>query len=239
MKTLIFTLALLGMTGVGFGIYYSMPKQSSTEISVMWDVTDIFLAQPQANGIIPLYGLSSNKWNGAYLRFQNISSVSYNPVTEVSLLSANEWLSNEYERDNDITSFTGQVQQTIADSLKDKVGRRHSSIYLPIANELALLSQSSSQQKILLIYSDLMENDTNFSFYNKHIFTMLKNSPDKVREHFTAEQPLGNLHGIEVYLIYQPKNACTDLEYQVVSGFYKTMLESAGAKVTITANLTN
>jgi hypothetical protein len=227
------------LTAAGAGIYYYMPKQPTLEISAMEDVTDFQLAQPQANEIIPLYGLSSNKWNGAEFRFQNISNVSYNPVTEASLLPANEWLSNEYDRDNDIKSFTGQVQKIITDSMPAKIGRWHSSVYLPIANELNLLSQSSSQRKILLIYSDLMENDTNFSLYNKHTFSLLKSDPSKVKEHFDAMQHLNNLNGVEVYLIYQAKDNCSDLKYQILSGFYKTLLENAGAKVTITANLTN
>jgi hypothetical protein len=52
-------------------------------------------------------------------------------------------------------------------------------------------------------------------------------------------QHLNNLNGVEVYLIYQAKDNCSDLKYQILSGFYKTLLENAGAKVTITANLTN
>ncbi|HTB30844.1 MAG TPA: hypothetical protein VK808_02400 [Bacteroidia bacterium] len=238
MKTIIITLASLFII-TGMCIYFSMPTQVTKEVSVMRDVTDSELAQPNANQIIPLFGLSDNKWNGAQFHFQDISNVSFNQVVEVSIPSGNEWLSNEFNRDKDIKTFYGQIAQTITDSTKEKIGRTHSSVYLPIANELNRLSQSSAKRRVLILYTDLMENDINFSFYNKATFTLLKKNPEKILDHFKSEQPINRLDGIEVYLIYQPKDACTDLQYQVVSNVYKTMLTALGAKVTITANLAN
>lgn len=238
MKAIIITLLTLLLI-TGLGIYLSVPKKYSTEVSIMRDLTDMELARPDAAQIIPLFGLTTNKWAGAKFQFHDISDVSFNPVTEVSIPPANDWLSDEYKRNKDIKSFYGEIAQAIIDSTKEKIGRTHSSVYLPIANELNRLAQSSANRRILILYTDLMENDQNFSFYSKATFAQLKNNPEKIVEHFKTEQPLSRLDGIEVYLIYQPKDAATDLQYQLVSGLYKAMLEKAGAKVTITANLIN
>lgn len=237
MKTLLITLLII--LSIGFGVFYFTPKPITTEISVMRDVTSLHLAEPVSSEIIPLFDLMASKWDGALFRFQDISNVSFNPVAEASIPSVNQWLSNEFQRDNNIKTFNGQVAQIISDSTKYKVGWWHASVYLSIANELNLLSKSPAQKRILIVYSSLMENNPDFSFYCNHVFSMLQNNPVKVKEHFEKEQPLNNLNGIEVYLIYQPVNAFSDLQYQVVAGFYKTMLTVAGAKVTITANLTN
>jgi hypothetical protein len=237
MKTLFITLLII--LAIGLGVFYFTPKTSTVEISVMRDITSPHLAEPVSSEIIPFYGLSANEWNGAIFRFQNISNVSFNPVAEASISSTNEWISNEFQRNNDIKVFNGQVAQIISDSTKYKVGWWHASVYLSIANELNLLSKSPAQKRILIVYSSLMENEPNYSFYCEHTFSMLQQAPEKVKEHFEKEQPLNNLNRVEVYLIYQPVNAFSDLQYQVVAGFYKTMLTAAGAKVTITANLTN
>src|SRR5580692_3459187 len=192
MKTLTTIIAIILVVGGYIVINEVMKKQPSTEISLMRDVTDSELARPEANQIIPLLGLSHNKWAGAQFRMQNITNVSFNPINEASIVSVNDWLTDEYKRDKDVKAFIGQIEQIVMDSAQDKIGRTHSSVYLPIANELSRLSQSSADRRILLIYSDLMENDPNFSFYNKQTFSLLKNNPDKVKEHFEAEQPLGS-----------------------------------------------
>ncbi|HTB30985.1 MAG TPA: hypothetical protein VK808_03115 [Bacteroidia bacterium] len=235
MKRTLIILTLLAAGGLG--VYYSIPKQSTTEISVMRDITSQQLAQPEITSIMPLYKLDSNEWNGAIFRFSNITNLSLNQMVEVTIPSENKWLSNEFDRAKAIKAFTGQITNILTVAQSDTVGRWNSSIYLPLSTELNLLSQSSAQTKVLLAYTDLMEYEPNLSFYSKKVLALLVNNPDKVKQYLEKQQPLNNLKGIEVYLIYQPENTTDDSQYRVVSNFYKQMLESAGAKVTITPNL--
>jgi len=167
MKTIILIILIVIIGGVCTAVYLASKDSEITEISTLRDVTDKFLSQPAANEIIPLYGLDNQKWNGAIFHFTNISDVSFNRTREASIGTANQWLSNEYDRAKEVKMFYSSISQILTDTQKDTLGRRHSSIYVPVANELNRLSQSSSKRRILLVYSDLMENDLNFSIYDQ------------------------------------------------------------------------
>ena len=235
MKT---TLAiLLALGAVVTIIAFTSPKLSTTEVSVFRDVTSQHLAQPDSGALLKFYDFSDNEWNGGIFRFTNITDVSANPVIEVSIDPANKWLSSLPQRNQNIQKFEGQVEQITTNAQQDTVGRWHSSIYLPIAREINRLSQSTANRRVLVVYSDLMENEPDFSFYSSSTFSLLQSNPEVVTKFFEQEQSLGQLNGIEVYFIYQPDSTLSDQQFNVVSGFYKNLLEAKGAKVTIEANL--
>ena len=237
MKYIIGTILIIG--AVVFAVAYTAPKQSTTEVSVLRDITSPQLAEPQAGTILPLFNLSSNAWDGAQFRFADISSVSYTPVKEASISVANQWLSNELERNKEVGQFNSDVENILTDAQKENVDRWHSSIYAPIARELNRLVQSPAQNRILIVYSDLMENNYDFSFYCPKGFSLLQSNPGVIEKYFEKEVPLSQLNGIQVYFIYQPTGTVSDWQYNFVSQFYRNLLEKKGATVTIEANLTN
>ena len=231
------TLLLLCVAIFLFSYTYKAPP--TTDISALRDITDKHLAQPTADEILSLLDFSGrHRWNGAKLRFSNLTDVSYNHVMETSMDNANEWFSNEIARDNQIQKFKTEVSRIINES-NEPVGREHSSVYLPIAAELFRLSQSHAERKVLLVYSDLMENDLEVSLYSKDELHRLKTNPDSLKEIFLKRKPLPNLEGITVYFIYQPSDAVQDNEYRLISDFYRSLLEEKGAKVYFEANLAN
>jgi len=236
MKTIITIILIVFICGVSTAVYFSNSNQT-IEVSVLRDVTELHLSQPMANEILPLYGLDIQKWSGGDFHFANISDVSYNQTKEAHLTTANQWLSNEYDRTKQVKLFYSSITQILTDAQKDTIGRWHSSIYVPLANELNRLSQSTSKRRILLVYSDLMENDLSLSFYNKRTLSLLASNPGVVRKQLESIASLNNLSGIEIHLLYQPPNAESDMQFKIVSGFYKQLLESKGATVSISANL--
>jgi len=125
----------------------------------------------------------------------------------------------------------------ISNSETESVGKDNSAVYFTIAKELNRLSHSKTTTKLMLVYSDLMENTPGMSFYDSDTFTKIKSAPNTIQHYFESQQKLTNLNGIKVYLIYQPENTKQDEDYKVVSGFYKNWLESKGAIVEISANL--
>lgn len=233
MKTIIVIIVLLS-AGV-WAASFLHHDTSVTEITVLRDVTDNMLSQPNTDEILSLYGRDKDKWNGAALRFIDITDVSFNGISEVRLEAVNKWLSNEPARDKEIKSFKSKVVEIL--SSKTSIGKAHSSIYIPLTRELNILSQSKADRKIFLIYSDLMENSPAVSFYNKAAFARLQANPDSLKQLFEKLQPLHQLAGIEVYLIFQPVDVSQDEAFKTVSEFYKKMLEDKGAHVTISANL--
>jgi hypothetical protein len=236
MKTILTVLLLLGAGIFLFSYTYKAPP--ITDISVFRDITDKHLAQPKADEILSLLDFSGDrKWNGAAFRFSDLTDVSFNRVSEASIENANQWLSNEIERDKEIQKFKDDVSKTI--STNEPIGKEHSSVYFPIASELTYLSQSRADRKILLVYSDLMENDLDISLYSKQELELLNTNLDSLKGIFEKRKALSSLQGIEVYFIYQPNNAVEDKDYRLVSDFYRSLLESKGAIVHISANLIN
>ena len=236
MKTTIFIIIALLATVTLF-MSRTTEKPTTTEVIVLRDITEKSLARPNADELTGLFNLSANAWNGSTFSFENITDVSYNPVNEVRILPQNEWLSNELQRTKEINNFKNKVSEIIADSAKENIGKSKSSIYVPLVQKLNHLSQSQSQKRILIIYSDLMENTKDISFYNVKTMKLLKTNPDAISKQFDALQPINNLGGTQVYFVFQPANPDSDSEYKTVSQFYQKLLEDKGAKVNISANL--
>lgn len=230
MKTAI-TILLLS-AAIAAVMAYTAPKAETHEISVLGDITDSMLAEPKAEEILPLYG--TNQWNGRILRYRNISDVDYSKTRQVSLESEQMWFSNSILREKKIENFNQEAEKILAGA-KDSPGRSHTSAYIPIAAELNLLAKSQAQTRILLVFSDLMENGTGISFYGKQ--EIIKNNADSLMKYFEDVMPLEPLDGITVYLIYEPLDNQDSERFRTVSEFYRSILQAKGAEVIIGANL--
>ena len=212
-------------------------KPQTIDISEIVDFTDPLIAKPNPDEAISLFNLNNNKWSGGNFRLLYITNVSYNPMFEARIEAENEWLSNKFQRAEKVKKFNSEINKIVSGLSKEVVGKDNSSVYFPIAKELNRLSQSSATTKVMLIYSDLMQNTVEMSFYDKQKFNLLKTNPDLIKKYFDSQTELKNLSGIKIYLIYQPANTTADENYRIVSSFYKNLFESKGAEVEITANV--
>lgn len=237
MKILLIMFTTFILIGAVIIFHVIKAQQVTTEVSVLRDITDKHISQPKAKEILPLFDLSAkNKWNGGIFRFQNISDVSFNQAKAVSIEPAQPWLSNEFTREKQLERFEDSISHIVVDAAKDSVGKEYSSIYYPLAAELNRISASATQKKILVLYSDLMQNDLSVSLYAQE-FDLLKHNPDSLKAELEKQKPLLDLTGIEVYIIYQPDDQEQDQEFRIVSAFYTKLLEEKGATVSISANL--
>jgi hypothetical protein len=209
----------------------------TTEVVVIRDITDSMTAIPNADEISTLVNLNKELWNGAKFRHVNLTDVSINKIHETSIDSENEWLGNKFKRRENVKAFYSEITRIVSDASKEKIGKNNSSLYLPIAKELNRLSQSTAGKRVLLIYSDLMENTDEMSFYENNEFNLLKTNPDSVKRYFDSQMVLKNIDGLKIYLVFQPLNIKEDEIYKVVADFYKNLFESKGATVEITASI--
>ena len=230
------TLIVIIFSVVAIWYTYTPNNPSLTEVSVLQDVTDTQMIQPHLVEVLSLFNFE-DKWNGFLFRYTDITDVSLNQTSQAKLESQNQWLSNEMDRDKEIDSFKGKVADIISKAEKNNRGKAHSSVYLPIAKELNHLNESVANRKVLLIYSDLMENTQELSFYKPYDIIRLKKSPDEIQQKFEEQIPIDSLSGIEVYFIYQPGNNKSDQDFQIISDFYRKLLEVKGAKVSVSANI--
>ena len=212
-------------------------KSQTTDLSEVVDFTDPLLAKPRPEEAISFVNLNNNKWSGVNFRLMCITNVSYNPMFEAKIDAENELLSNQFQRAEKVKKFYADVNKILSDISIQTVGRDYSSVYFPIAKELNRLSQSNSTKKILLIYSDLMENTDEMSFYTKENINLLKSNPEVIRKYFENSVSLENLSGINIYIIFQPNGISEDEQFKLASKFYKDLFESKGATVEITASV--
>ena len=211
-------------------------EESTTEVVILHDITDTHIAQPDTQEILSLFHIQ-NKWNGGVFYFTDLTDVSYNQTKQAKLEPRNEWISNEFDREKEIKKFKEEIAEIIKNETMGNTEKTNSAIYLPIARELNKLKNSKAQRRILVVYSDLMENTETLTFYKKDDFEQLKINPKQIKEAFEKQATLDSLNGIEVYFIYQPAENNSDQKFQILSGFYKKLLEDKGAKVIISANL--
>jgi hypothetical protein len=216
------------------------PKHKTIEVSVLGDVTEKLLAQPNPSETLPLFHLNADPLDGAEFSYANMSDVSLNRRTAFSLAQGgNSITTNQFDRKREVQKFEKSVTGFFDSLSTDTIGRDHSSVYLAIVQELNRLAKSKADRKILLVYSDLMENTQSVSFYDKRMISLLHSSPNTISGLLFSQLPIQNISGIEVHFVYQPKNANDDNAFRVVSGFYKKILEAKGAIVFISANLIN
>ncbi len=228
--------AIVAVTAIALIVGCTSQKPEVTEVVVLRDITDRHLVQPNADKILTLFNPRS-KWNGRVFHFSDLTNVSYNQGIEVKLEAKNEWLSNELDRDKEIKGFENRLTEILGKNEREPIGQDNSSVYFPMAKELNRLAQSSSAKRILLIYSDLMENTREMSFYDGGKFRLLKTNPNELKSYFDSQVELKNLSGIIIYIIYQPKGIKEDEQFKAISEFYKNLFESKGAEVEIAASI--
>jgi hypothetical protein len=213
-------------------------QRKHNEYGAMIDFTDSVKAIPAADAVIADIGIDKNIWYSVNFNLRKFTDVSYTPYAQVSLAKAPPRLeASKFTRQRDVTAFTTKLTAVIDSAREDTSGKPNSSIYLPMVEELTRLSNVTADRKVLVIFSDLMENSPDLSFYSPRMLTLIRTNPDKVKAMLFAKAKLPNLKGIEIKLIYEPKNAKEDVVFQTVSQFFSSMFTEAGAMVTISASL--
>ena len=237
MKTLLYiiiTLIVISVSWVGLSKISPVEK---TDTSVINDLTDNFLSRPKPESIIHLYDFTNNKWMEGEFNYIELTDLNINSIQHASIGTKSLFLRNEFKRKDEIKSFITKIDTIIPSSSNITSGKDNSAIYNPVAKELNRLGKSTTTNKIMLIYSDMMENTDKISFYDSDVLHGLKSKPEKMRQFFESQVKLNDLKGIRIYIIYQPMNTQQDNAFNIVSNFYKQFFESKGATVEITANL--
>ena len=231
-----FVLASLGTMFLVIACH--QPRPQTTEVFVLWDITEPHQPVPEARSVLQLYGLDKDPSRGAIFRFSFVNDLQLNQETVFELpASAQNVLSNQFDRKREIDRFVSNVTAFLDSLAMDTVGREQSALYVPIAQTVNILAQSSSDRKILLLYSDLRENTARLSFYDKRTIAQMQADSARLASTLESEEPLGELSGIEVYILYQPRDVADDVSFATVSRFYRGLFTAKGATVTVAASL--
>jgi hypothetical protein len=235
MKSAIQLFAAILLIVTGLYLFLTTDHLSKNEIVVIRDLTDSFAALPSPEALAPFYGLKSIH-NGVRVKIVPVSDIVYNKVTEVELEPKHWYLVNKITRLKDIKAFEVKIRDALA-SEHIVHGRNHSNVYRALSRELNGLSESWSPKRYLIAYTDLMEYSDLADFYDPETFEILRTDPKKMAESLEKQFPLKDLKGIEVHIVFEATDYEQGRRFDVVSGFYKSMLEAKGAKVHIGGNL--
>jgi hypothetical protein len=215
-------------------------KHTTASISIFSDVTDPKFTQPDINEILEMQGFSDVKhpemWNGITIRATVLSDVDLNRVKTALLKPQNPWLSNEFERAKEISRFR-EESENLMQGLQDENGKNQSSIIKPIYEETLRLINDSSNEKVLIVYSDLIQNTSELTLYSPAELEAFAKKNDSVN-YLEQEYPLPtSIKGLIVYLIYSPVDAIDNERYIKISDVFKEYFERNGAQVIRRANL--
>ncbi len=217
---------------------YTRPTRSTSEVWLLVDRTEEHKALPVIEEILRLFALVKDKWNGAILHVERLTDVSYNRVSQTSLAEADPLFSSTFTRDADVLTFTSAATTALDSLAADTIGRPHSSVYIPMTRALNALSGSFSETRVLVVYSDLRENRSSLSFYDKHTLALLREDASKIESQLLADMPLNDLSGITIHFVYEPKDETDDVTFRLIASFYERLFTSRGATVRVGGSLT-
>ena len=219
-------------------------RVSYMDISVIRDITDPHVLQPNANSILALYNLSENKSADVNFRYCEILDKVLVPAVDLHL--PDEAVTNRQNKKNEplyreriILNFYDTIRKTLSPSYinSDSSFKDYSECYKTISGELSLLFQSKSSNRVLLIFSNLFENSEILNIYIEKTKNLLLQKPGKIAEQFEKYNLLPErLNGIKVFFVFQPITRAEDLLYLQIVSEYRRLLESRGAIVKVQAN---
>lgn len=210
----------------------------TTAISVLRDDTDS-LTRPNSE-LVNLYGISDAKLLGGYLfRERAISDVSLNHVHQEYVKPTTYINSNDNSRVAELKAFKNRIIKYI-DSLVNEPykPKANSLVYQAIVSELQNLQKTEATNKYMIIYSDLLQNSDEFSFYKGKDFDEAKSHPDKVVARFESMAPMPDLSGMKIYVINTPRNYAAERKFSVAVSVFKLLVEQKHGQLIVESNIT-
>lgn len=219
----------------------SSPEQrQSKAISVLFDITDPLTARPDADELYNFLDADNSNQN-LHIRYGEISQVDFNPVRElIRPASKTGLLSNAVEEKQRMRGFGKELEALLVptDSITPQ---DHSSIFMPIISEIKVLQDFDNvSDKTLIIYSNLMENNSWISYYRYDDLLNLEYRPEVLLEKYLQKTDGINPSDIlQIHVIYIPEDAKSNRQYQHLQQLYRMVFEKLGISISFSANLTN
>lgn len=202
--------------------------QFDTELVVAIDRTDKTI-RPDAVEIIRLSGINENPWAGIKITITEITDVSTN-LSKTFLIDGESEIQGYSELrtakllhlKKELTAYVRQFDTSLT--------REYSQISRSLGSICNYLSQSKARRRIVLLYSDCMEN-ASINFYKPETMDLVRKSPEKVIAILERETPLKDLTGVRIYFQYKTKDFAQDLIYRTASSCFIKMYEKHHAQV--------
>lgn len=214
---------------------------TSKAVSLVLDVTDPRGYWPTPEQMLQQFNCKETPDAECVFRLRSISDKRLTPITMFHLADTKSMDKENTENDpqfrnKNITAFYAMTRKAITDFYKKtdtSQSLTNSECFATIADELAFLAKDVSDQKLLIVVSDLMEKSTIADFYTNST----SNTKLIIGQLDRANLLPQNLTGISVIFLFNPRDRKEDQAFGFIASAYKQLLESKGAEVKIQANL--
>ncbi|GEM_PF-1729644 len=249
MRKYLFFLVLV----IAFGIFFNScreEKATTTSICVLIDVSDKrFKNQDYVNENVPkflsLMKLSGQTggFSGGQIKLSLINELSDSKSKTIKIETGETGLmgENPLNRKDKVVKFQNELVQSFTQILEQaNWGTNASKIYQKVTRELIKMKKSEADNKYLIIYSDMLENSSLFSFYGtdwKKNIEKLMADPEKALEYLSKKGPaLPDLSEFEIFVI-PSRTSENDEKINLSEQFWKVLFEFQGATISFNSSL--
>jgi hypothetical protein len=203
----------------------------NTDVTTMIDLTDSLTVYPTAKDLLAPFSLNTNLWQSIRITVVAIADKDINKTEVVSLEPGDKLTGNKMLRRAKINRFISNLQ-TALQSFKVVHALPRSIIFRSIATQAIALHASASTHKVLLIFSDLLEN-SEVDFYDAQTRLALQTHPAVIEKQLSLNTSLSMLNGLSVWFLYVPANYHINSVYMPIARFYEHAYKAHHAEVHI------
>ncbi|MBN1822019.1 MAG: hypothetical protein JW833_14960 [Prolixibacteraceae bacterium] len=222
----------------------------TTGITVLIDVSDEKFRSPDfvsgnTASILKIMKIDNDegKFAGGSVKFSLINDISDSQSQQVSLKTGKPGLMGENPliRNDEVNKFISDIESVFTKTVNSaEWGTDESKIYQKVARELNNLNEQESDRKVLIIYSDMLENSSLFSFYGPNAKTAIEKyiaTPNETLEEFSRSAPkINTLNNIGIIIITNRNNENDNL-VNLSERFWTAMFSNLGATVSFSSSL--
>lgn len=205
------------------------PPQSIT-VSVLADKTDSIIPQPEMEHISHFMDSPVYESGRREFWYSSITNTSVNAQFKAELF-ASSLMENNLKRNMKTQKFYEGIASHLEHENDISKTYHNSSIIGPLVAHLNKLKQSSSTDKVVLLYSDILEASDLLNVYKTSGYLELLHHPDKVVERFGQNVVIGDLTGVELYIIYYPRNLKDNRLFEQMLLVYRNLFEGSGLSI--------
>lgn len=201
--------------------------------SVMVDIT------PEQDGYLPTkeevlkYAQLNDKTDGKRFSLVPLTDLKSNEHFGVSIDPANLGMNyDEWSRNTDVEKYLRRVDSLLFYLDSFQFGRDHSAVFPAVLEEAREIMSFTCDERRIVIFSDLDENNTKFSLSNR-AHKKLMADPDALRGHFESVYGVKDADSFKglIIEIHHVSTYRKEPSFAIYLELYKAVFESRGATV--------
>lgn len=168
-----------------------------------------------------------------------VRSPAWNNVGDPSTWSAT---TNEFYRGQSLEHFWDSIRSAIDTVYAGPIKLNHTSLLVPLCEELEYLQSHPDADRFLIIGSDLGQFDNTRRggldfIHDSTTLAWMDADSLCIWERVEGSEKLFDLEGVRVVILYEAGDNAENARYRVIAGYLRRRLESLGAEVQLTGKI--